>query len=370
MVVYRIYIYYEVVTTMRIVPIDCIKSEVFLGKTIFDNEGRILLKEGVKLTSNLLKRIKLLGINYLYIIDEYSETEIKSIVKPELRQKATSLVKSTFNNICNSYNSIYNNIDDILKLVEELIDDITSNTDLLVSLGDIKTLSGYTYEHCVNVSVLSLIIGIKLELSKGDLRDLCLGALIHDIGKIFIPNDILNKSSTLNDDEFDAMKRHPLVGYHYLRHIHNIPTSSRLIVLQHHEKVDGTGYPFGKNQEEISILSKIVSIADVYDALTSTRPYRMPLTPNEALEFILGNAGTHFDFLLVKLFNETIIPYPKGTLVQLNTGDICVVKENFHEFPLRPNVKILKSSIPSKVGSEVDLRENLSLVIDKTVFAI
>ncbi|MEW8955170.1 HD domain-containing phosphohydrolase [Clostridium sp.] len=355
---------------MRIVPIDCINHDSFLGKTIFDNEGRVLLKEGVKLSSNVLKRIKLLGINYLYILDEYSDMEIQDIIKPELRQKSINLVKSTFNNICSNYDSIYNNIDDILKLVEEILDDISSSSNILVNLVDIKTIDGYTYEHCVNVAVLSLIIGIKLELTKGDLKDLCLGALLHDIGKIFIPNHVLNKPSRLNDKEFQIIKDHPLKGYHYLRHINNIPTNSRLIVLQHHEKVDGTGYPFGKGQEEISILSKIVSIADVYDALTSNRPYRLPLSPNEALEFILGNAGSHFDFLLVKLFNETIIPYPNGTLVQLNTGDIGVVKENFSDFPLRPNIKILKSDNLQIVGCEINLRENLSLVIDKTVFSL
>lgn len=357
---------------MRIVPIDCIKAGAFLGKTIFDDEGRALLKEGVTLSPSILSRIKLLNINYLYIIDEYSTEEVEDIIKPELRQKAIQTVKTHFNNVEKGLKSTNSPKDfsDLIKLAEELIDEVTSKNNILVNLVDIKSMDNYTYQHCVNVAVLSLILGIKLQLLKSDLLDLCIGAMLHDIGKVFIPKTIIIKPGALTDTEYEIIKSHPTKGYDYLKNIFEISTASRLIVLQHHERVNGTGYPYGKEADKISLLSKIVSIADVYDALTSSRPYRKALCPNDAIEYILANSGTLFDYSLVQTFMTTIIPYPVGTLVKLSNGDVCVVDNIESEFPLRPIVKVIKSTDPINIGKMISLIENLSLVICETVISI
>lgn len=357
---------------MRIVPIDCIKAGAFLGKTIFDDEGRTLLKEGVTLTPSILSRVKLLNINYLYIVDEYSTEEIEDIIKPELRQKAIQTVKNHFANVEKmlTSNDSKKSFSDLIKLAEELIDEVTSKNNILVNLVDIKSMDNYTYQHCVNVAVLSLILGIKLQLLKSELLDLCIGAMLHDIGKVFIPKEIIIKPGALTDTEYEIIKSHPTKGYDYLKNIFEISTTSRLIVLQHHERVNGSGYPYGKDCDKINLLSKIVSIADVYDALTSARPYRKALCPNDAIEYILANSGTLFDHSLVQTFMATIIPYPIGTLVKLSNGDVCVVDNIESEFPLRPNVKIIKSKNPLNIGKVVSLIDNLSLVICETVISL
>lgn len=367
---------------MRIVPIECVRYGSYLGKTIYDNEGRILLKAGALLSDKIIQCIKALDIYSLYIVDQYSENEIEDIIKPELRQKSISVLKDTFNNIDRIANSVggldatsFSKKDDdyfntITDISEELLDNILTNKNVLVSLVDIKSLDNYTYQHSVNVAILALVLGISLKLTKHDLLNLCIGALIHDIGKVFIPKEIITKEGPLTFDEYELIKSHPRKGYDYLYNKYSIKTASKLIVLQHHERIDGNGYPSHLEPIKLNMLSKIVSICDVYDALTSDRSYRRALCPSEALEYILANAGTMFDFELVKIFAKIIVPFPSGTIVRLSNGDVGIVQETLPNFPLRPNVKIVKSVDVKKQGCLLKLVDELSVVISNIQYEI
>lgn len=361
---------------MRIVPIDCIREGAFLGKTIYDQNGNPLLKAGTSLNKKILDQIKKFNIYSLYIIDNYIDTEIEDIIKPELRNKTIKLLKETFSNIY-KFNNINNNettrrnlhkknleyFKSINEISEELIDNILRNKDMLVSLIDIKNTDNYTYQHSVNVAVISLIIGIGLNLDKNKLITLCSGALLHDIGKIFIPKYILNKPSSLTHEEYEIVKNHPKLGYEHLKRQSQIKTSILLISLQHHERIDGTGYPYGLTGEKIHYLSKIVSLADVYDALTSDRSYRRALSASDAIEYIMGNVGKMFDFDIVNMFTKLIVPFPFGTIVRLSNGDVGIVQETPAHFPLRPSVKILKSNDIDSEGNIINLVDELTLVI-------
>lgn len=363
---------------MRLIPIECVRTGSYLGRTIYDNEGRALLKAGAILTENIINTIKKLNIYSIYIVDEYSELEIEDIIKPELRQKSVSLIKETFKNIeRNSKNNNIKNLketdmlfDDIKDLSEELLHNVLSNKNVLVSLVDIKSMDNYTYQHCVNVAILSLVLGIKYGLPRTDLLNLCIGALIHDVGKIFIPKEIITKKGPLTFDEYELVKSHSKKGYDYISKQYNIKTASKLIVLQHHERVDGYGYPSNLLPKDINLLSKIVAIADVYDALTSDRSYRRAMCPSDALEYIMANAGTMFDFELVQLFSKTIVAFPFGTIVKLSNGDVGVVQETIPNYPLRPNVKIIKSSDSKKEGSLIKLIDELSVVISDIQYEV
>lgn len=361
---------------MRIIPIECIRNGSFLGKTIYDNSGRVLLKAGSELTDSLLDRIKHLQILSLYVLDEYSEGEVEDIIKPELRQKTISIVKDTFANI-SRFNSIKNSeitnrkiakkdlkyFDSINLVAEELLENILNNKNILVNLVDIKSMDNYTYQHCVNVAILSLIIGIGLKLRKRDLIDLCVGALVHDVGKVFISKDIINKTGPLTSKEYDFMKEHPKKGYDYLGNHIDIHAACKLIAYQHHERFDGGGYPFGLKGDKINYLSRIVSIADVYDALTSDRSYRRAMCASDALEYIMANAGSMFDYEMVSIFTKLIVPFPFGTVVKLSNGDVGIVQETPINYPLRPIIRIVKSSDQESEGNCVNLMTELSLVI-------
>ena len=359
---------------MRLIPVNSVKEGSELGKTIFDTSGRVLLAKGIVLSSNLLKRVKDNGIMSVYINDEYSTNEIEDIIKPDLRQKAKKIVKDSFNNIFeiagkNTMSPVKAKklsdqyFENINSLVNIIVDEIHSQRDLLIKMVDIKTLDDYTYEHCVNVAILSLIIGIELKFNKDKLYDLAIGAILHDLGKTYIPKEILLKTSELNEDEFTLIKHHSYKGYEYLKENMNVSSVSRIIVLQHHEKVDGTGYPNGLTGDEINDCSKVVSVADIYDALTSDRPYRPAKSPNEALEFLMGGSGTYFDYEVVKAFIKRVVPYPEGTMVKLSNGQVGIIEEINPKFTLRPKIRIIKDKGKLVNDKYIDLFEEKSVTI-------
>lgn len=369
---------------MRLVPIECIRENSLLGKNIYTADGRVLLRAGTELTRVRLDKIKALKIFSLYIIDEYSSAEIEDVIKPELRQKCISVIKEVFSDI-QRISSVHkfekrklseysqqeqNYFKSINEISEELLENVLNNKNILLSLVDIKSMDNYTYSHCVNVAVISIIIGISLNLNKENLIHLCIGALTHDIGKTFIPHEILQKPGKLTQEEFEVIKNHPKLGYDFLNQFYSLSAHVKLIALQHHERFDGLGYPNGAAGNKISYLARIVSIADVYDALTSDRPYKRAMCPNDVLEYIMSNAGTLFDYNIVNVFCKIIIPFPKGTIVSLSNGDIGIVEKTLPNFPLRPIVKIVKSDDRKKIGSQLNLVNYLSIVISNIQYEI
>ena len=372
---------------MRLVPIEFAKIGDYLAKTIFDNDGRILLREGVVLTTSFLSRIKRLQIYSIYISDEYIETEIEDVIKPELRQQAIKAIKESFYSF-EKYSLYSNNtsstekkfakekqayFESIGSIAKNIIDEIISKKNVMINLVDIKSMDNYTYQHSVNVAVLSLVLGVQLQLNQSELYTLCMGALLHDIGKVLIPKDIILKPGPLTKEEFTTIKEHTTKGYDFLKGCLDISAPSRIIALQHHEKVDGQGYPDNIKNKSINRFARIVAIADVYDALTSDRPYSHSMCPNDAVEYIFSHGDTHFDYEMVKVFSKAIVPYPPGTLVKLSTGDIGVVTSVFPNFALRPEVKVVKkgSNINAPdIGTTISLIEKLDIVIKNIEFSI
>jgi putative nucleotidyltransferase with HDIG domain len=361
---------------MRLVPINSVKEGNMLAKSIYDNTGRILLRDGVMLTEPLIKKIKSIGIFTLYIHDHYSNNMIDDIIEPQLRQRAIKSVKDTFEcmerhaqrakntNDINKQGAMKRERDSFIKEItqaaEEIMNEILSRKNILVNLVDIKSLDNYTYQHSVNVAILSMILGIQLKLSNYELYTLCVGAMLHDVGKMFVPQEIVQKNDKLTEEEYKIIKDHTSKGYDYLKDSLDVSAMARIIALQHHERPNGQGYPERRKGDNIHKLSKIVAIADVYDALTSDRPYRKAMSPNEALEYIMASGGSQFDYEMVKVFASSIIPYPEGSLVKLSTEEIAIVEEVHPRYPLRPKVKVVKGKNP---GQEIDLENELNVVI-------
>jgi len=354
---------------MRLVPIECVKPNAIIGKTLYDIDGRILVRSGLTLSQGIISKIKGIHIQSIYIIDEYSSEEIEDIVKPELRQKAILTIKEAFSNInritvadkFSKMESVY--FDNIENMAESLIENVLSNKNVLLSLVDIRSLDNYLYSHSVNVAVTSLTLGIALKLPKRQLHYLCIGALLHDVGKVFIPKEILTKTEALTSEETSILKKHSALGYKYLSDSYNLSANSKIIALQHHERPDGLGYPNELANDEINTLSKIVSIADVYDTLSTGRPNQKALFPSDVLEYLMSNAGKKFDYDIVNTFCKIVIPFSKGTLVNLSNGDVAVVQETIPNFPLRPIVKILTSCRTDTIDKEINLIDEISITI-------
>jgi len=368
---------------MRLVPIEYVRPNTVLGKSLFDIDGRILLRAGVVLRENTIAKIKQINILSIYIVDKYSNEEIEDIIKPELRQKTIITIKEAFSNIgrLNKTNPEKNSESDytwqeqsyfynIGKMAVNLIDDILSHKDVMLALVDIRSMDNYMYSHSVNVAVISLTIGMAFKLSKKKLEALCIGALIHDIGKSLLPREVLDKQDKLNEEEKEIMKQHPRLGYKYLSSTYNINSLSKLIVLQHHERSDGKGYPDGISQDNIIDLCHIVSVANAYDNLSTDLPEKRAMFPSDVLEYLMSHSGTKFDYNIVNAFCRIVIPFPKGTIVEISTEEIAIVEETTPGFPLRPTVKLIESPRVSRIGIKIDLLKEISIVITKVKYDV
>lgn len=248
------------------------------------------------------------------------------------------------------------------RLVESMVDQLLEDEHLLLSLTAIKDYDEYTYHHMVNVSVLSMALGLRLGLSRLALPELGLAALFHDIGKIEIPYEVLNKPSSFTDEEWRMIKKHPVWGVKAMLGFGRFGSAtirSVIVSFEHHMNCDFSGYPQVKKYTELDLYSKIVALADQYDAMTSSRVYsRTPIPPDKSLSIMMENAGTKLDPLLYKFFINMVGIYPIGTLVMLNTKEIGLVYETNMPFADRPKVLIIIDTQGKSVrGPIVNLSE-------------
>lgn len=244
------------------------------------------------------------------------------------------------------------NADAVNRVVTEMADSILRNEDALTSLSRLKSFDEYTFFHSVNTSILALALGRKLDMDRTALEQLGIGSLLHDIGKTKVPLEVLNKPGRLDPSEYEIIKQHALRGAEILSQMTGVQDEIVRPALEHHERVDGTGYPFGRTKRDLSLFGLISSVVDIYDAITSDRVYHKAKPPYQALQILygLGQSG-HLDSTLVQRFIQCVGVYPVGSCVALNTGEIAVVSRiNRHE-PLRPTVLVVKDGDGCPIAS-------------------
>lgn len=226
-----------------------------------------------------------------------------------------------------------------------------------------------TFVHCVNVALLATITGMRLGYKEKRLKYLTMGALLHDLGKLNVPKEILNKPGSLKDDEFVIMKQHPLMGVEMLKNTPLLP-SVLATVKDHHERWNGKGYPYGLIGNNIHMDAQIVAVTDVYEALTANRPYRKGLPPHHALEMIIAWSGKDFNPKVVQAFRESLILYPENAIVTLNTREIGVVAAVPLQMPTRPLIRLLFDNNGRFLNREiyVDLMQDLTRFIGRMEF--
>ena len=316
---------------------------MILGKNMYATYGTLLLSRGSVLELHHINRLDSLGYVGVYIEDEFSGgIEVREVVDPLVREYACAAVEGLFNSTKLSENNAH-----LLKEIEALLDAISNqilaNRDSVVSLASLKTLDNYTYQHSVDVGILSLIIGKAFDLSKDEMMDLGRAAFFHDIGLMFISDDIVNKPTALTPEEYEGIKKHPEFGYTYLSTVLHQPKGVAQAALYHHERFGGEGYPKGVTGESTPLYAQIIAVADVYDALTSKRTYRNESSPSEAYEHIMSEMGSRFSPAVVNTFVRKIAPFPVGACVNLSDGRQAVVVKNYPSFMMRPIVKIMDS---------------------------
>ncbi len=229
------------------------------------------------------------------------------------------------------------------RLVEEISNSVSRNPGALISLARLKTADDYTYMHSVAVCALMIALAKQLDLDAEQTRSAGIAGLLHDLGKAMMPMEVLNKPGKLTDAEFAIMKKHPEEGYKLLQ-TSNAPDPVALdVVLHHHEKTDGSGYPKGFRDSEISLFAKMGAVCDVYDAITSNRPYKAGWDPAESLRKMAEWANGHFDQTIFHAFVKSLGIYPIGSLISLDSGRLGLVIDQSEKSLLTPRVKVFFS---------------------------
>lgn len=346
---------------MRKIPTCMIRPEMKLAKSIYHND-RLLVAEGTTNLDRFIDTLTRFGIYYVYICDAISEgIEIPDVISDKTRLQCKHALFGMINKLKTEGTL---NIEPLFNTIDSLLDEIMNRPEILVNLTEIGSTDDSTLVHSVNTTVYALMIGSKLGYSKNDLRRLAEGTLLHDIGKTLIDQKILQKPGRLTQTEFEHVKLHTTLGYDLLKKNPLLTELTRIIALSHHERLDGSGYPHSYTGDDIHEFVRIVSIADVYESLTSDRCYRRSLCPFDAIQILTEESTAKLHAHLTAIFIRNIAIYPNGTMVRLSDNRYAIVKEQNNQMPYRPVVRILKQMKDKFIPTEeINLMTELNLTI-------
>lgn len=367
----------EFISTLQLQP------GMIIDQSITDATGRVMIRRNVYLDQYQIEYLMSRGIHGVYITDSISDesrlkTDLrdKKVVIPSATKKViarervedpakvemTETVKARVNEGI-QYLFKNTNADNFsgaaIQVSNDLSDAIMSNSAVAIDINTLKVSDEYTFKHSVDVAMISMIIGKKHGLNRDQIRQIGIAGLLHDMGKSKIDPAILNKPGKLTEEEFALMKRHPYDGYQILKERGGFSNAVLAGVLQHHEKINGSGYPMSLTQEKIHLFGRLIAVADIFDALITKRPYKDAFPMREAVEMIMSMTG-ELDISCINSFLGSVICYPVDSIVQLSNGQLCKVVSNEAMYPLRPKVVAIDT------GAIYDLANDLkcaSLII-------
>ena len=346
---------------MIFVPTSSLKPGMVVAKTIvssYDNSPLPLVTKGSVLTNCIIRRLEERSLSGCYIDTEFTkDIEPGEIIGQMLKKKALNGIKKVFDEVSVTRKISMDNLSLVKEIAKELVLQILESDEILIDFLDLQNYDDYTYRHSLSVAIFSVAIGHKLGYSTSLLMDLATGALLHDIGKTEISIDLINKPGRLTDEEYATIRLHPEMAVERLKSGHSISSFVLNGILSHHERFNGTGYPRGLSGTDIPVYGRILAVADVYDALTSVRPYRKAWFPDEAIEYLVKYRGIHFDPEIIDAFLKIVVPYPVGTMVELSNGCPAIVIRN-NENKMRPVVRLFN------VEDDISFRE-VDLMNDK-----
>lgn len=347
---------------MRTISVNDINGGEILAKNLHSDTGVLVMSEGAVLRTAYINRLRELGITKIDIIDAPMVIIVDKDTEEQIQNECAETVKEIIDKYSYSIDAELSEISDV---ANSIVQDVLQQQEVLYNISRVREKSQESYLHSVNVCALSVLIGIKMTMPERRIHNLAVGALLHDIGMVYVPVDAYDYE-TLDDNMKKEIKKHVIYGYSAVEKEEWLNSAAKDIIINHHERVDGSGYPFHLTGDKLSTESKIVSVCDEFD----TRVYGI-FTPREkvhvVLEDIMAHSGDKFDFKIVQLFVGSVAAFPVGTMVLTNDNETGVVIKQNRNFPTRPVIRIIKAGTKSKVSEEVDLLKSLDKLIINTI---
>jgi len=348
--------------------LELLRPEMISAADVVEQGGRVLLRAGMAIQENHIQVLQQLGFGSAYVVLPLCTAEPpKEILSREMRLGAVKAVRQIYENFRDKGEADGTPLRDLAK---NMVNEVVVNRINLSQWVDLRTPDEYLPSHAVHVAMLSILIGIKLEYNITKLHEVAIGALMLDVGEMSIPPEILQKKEKLTPAEMDTIRQHSEKGFEAIRKkIRGIPATSAHVAYQHHENFAGNGYPRGISGAEIHEYARIVSVADMFDALVSDRPFRHYYLPNEAVGILRALSGKLLDPEMVSALLQYVAVYPQGALVRLDTGEHGEVQSVGAMNPSRPKLRLLtdKWDRPLREPDWIDLEKQQNRFIDKVL---
>jgi len=348
------------------IAINDVEMGMYVVSVINPKTQLTVKSEGFVSSDKTLKKLKKSGVKFIFIDMDKSkhaskpidvdviETEIETEVEEDHHERKVPL-DAEMNKAVKLYNNAKDlqgkiltsiteskdiDIAEVSQTTDAIVDSIFRNQDALSCMSRIRMKDEYLVEHSLNVAVLISIFAKHMSYDKKIIEQLALGAFLHDIGKVLIPDNVLNKPGRLTSEEYDVMKGHVIKGLEVVKTMDGVPDIALSLIATHHERLDGKGYPFGLAAEDISIFDRMIAIVDSYDAMTADRVYKAGMHPIQAFKNLIKDSKESYDNGLVEKFIQSLGLYPVGTLVKLTSGKVGLISGLNKNKPLKPIVRV------------------------------
>ncbi len=347
---------------MTELSVDDIKGGEILARDVRLSNGSLFMSEGAVIKPTYKERLKTMGIRYVYVVSARVRHLIEQSTERIICDQCKEVLKTTIDKY--SY-GVDTELAEIANIAQTVLDKILSEPEVIYNVSKIRDRSERHYLHCLNVAAISVLVGLKMKMEQERLKNMAIGAILHDIGLVYVPVDM----SEIDNEDIDEatekeLRRHVIYGYSVVERESWLSPAAKEIVISHHERIDGSGYPFKLTADKISLESKIVSLCDefdnmVYGIFTKRRKV------NETIDYLMSLAGIKFDFDVVKCFVDSVAAYPIGTTVSTNEGVTGIVVRQNKGLPVRPVLEVRTAPEDSKFkeGEELDLTKELTVFI-------
>lgn len=341
-----------------------------LGRTIFAEDGRILLQRGTTLTWAYLETLKRYGFEIIYVTEPTTPSvDLREPISERTRSEAIGSVREAFR----TFRSPSRKLDQdwtgrriLYNAATSIVNDLIGNRDLNLQLTEMRTQNSYLFAHSVNVCILGLALGQKLQYNYSKLADLAMGLLTHDIGKSLLPPEAATLHTHMLPVTDATYQTHARTGFDMLRQVGRaLAAPSKIVSLQHHERWDGLGFPSGLKGDDIHEFAQITAIVNAYDNLSHLNIDGQPTPPSEVIEFLMASGGTLFNPQMVETFIKMLVPYPLGCYVSLSNGAEGFVSGIDRMIPLRPIVRVIiePEGHAAQRPYDLDLRQHADVTV-------